>query len=212
MFGSLPRYVVTMLIAAAPLLAACSSKAPAAPIGGAVTGAKDKHCTGMPSQPTDQSACHVTMLPADAGAGTGGGGPEYGATMYNQEGDDDDCKYHVSWTSTPISNGADVTFTMSGTYKANGTPNPPAMAGGPIIGLDTSNFYVEIGYSDPTHAPPPTNEVVTASSTPGTYSIGPVIFDKPGQWFARFHLFEACADVLPDSPHGHAAFYINIPE
>ena len=27
---------------------------------------------------------------------------DYGATMFNAEGDDDDCKYHVKWTATPI--------------------------------------------------------------------------------------------------------------
>ena len=41
---------------------------------------------------------------------TGGGEPDggavpvsdYGDTMFNAEGDDDDCKYHVKWTSTPV--------------------------------------------------------------------------------------------------------------
>jgi hypothetical protein len=45
----------------------------------------------------------------------------------------------------------------------------------------------------------------------GAYTIGPVVFDQPGLWTIRFHLHENCADLLPDSPHGHAAYYINVP-
>jgi hydroxypyruvate isomerase len=32
----------------------------------------------------------------------GGTKPEFGATLNNAEGDDDDCKYHVKFTATPI--------------------------------------------------------------------------------------------------------------
>ena len=165
------------------------------------------HCTGMPSQATDQSVCHVTTLPADAG--TGGSGPTYGPTMFNDEGDDDDCKYHVSWTSTPIAENQNVTFTVTAHYKATGTPNPPACSGCPVEGLNTSNMLLEVFLND-IHPAPNTTQVVT-STTPGVYSIGPILFDAPGTWTVRFHFFELCADLLPDSPHGHAAFYVDVP-
>ena len=44
----------------------------------------------------------------------------------------------------------------------------------------------------------------------GTYRVGPVLFDKKGKWDVRFHLNECCNDG-PTSPHGHAAFWVNVP-
>ena len=46
---------------------------------------------------------------------------------------------------------------------------------------------------------------------PGVYKVGPIVFDAPGIWTERFHLFEECSDDPDDSPHGHAAFFINVP-
>ena len=46
---------------------------------------------------------------------------------------------------------------------------------------------------------------------PGTYTIRPVVFDEAGDWTVRFHFNELCCDVVPDSPHGHAAFHIHVP-
>ena len=40
---------------------------------------------------------------------------------------------------------------------------------------------------------------------------GTVVFNGPGEWTVRFHIHEECADLLPDSPHGHAAFHIDVP-
>jgi len=37
------------------------------------------------------------------------------------------------------------------------------------------------------------------------------VFDKSGRWVVRFHFFESCSDVPDDSPHGHVAFYIDVP-
>jgi hypothetical protein len=50
---------------------------------------------------------------------------------------------------------------------------------------------------------------VSDENAPGVYRVGPVVFDQPGEWTLRFHMFEFCGDV-PTSPHGHAAFFINI--
>jgi hypothetical protein len=46
---------------------------------------------------------------------------------------------------------------------------------------------------------------------PGVYVVGPVVFDKSGDWVFRFHFNEECLDVSPESPHGHAAFHITVP-
>ena len=74
----------------------CSSNSgPSGPVGGPVTGALDMHCSGV--APVVVGTCMM-----------GGGVPDGGATvdvgdpMFNAEGDDDDCKYHVVWTATPI--------------------------------------------------------------------------------------------------------------
>ena len=70
---------------------ACGSSSSGGPTGGPVSGALDKHCSlpdgGVIAQVTDLSTCHLS---ADAGT------TDYGPTLYNSSGDDDDCKYHLS--------------------------------------------------------------------------------------------------------------------
>jgi hypothetical protein len=51
----------------------------------------------------------------------------------------------------------------------------------------------------------------TTETSPGVYQIGPIVFDQPGQWTVRFHLYGSCFDLAPDSPHGHAAFFVQVP-
>jgi hypothetical protein len=177
--------------------------------GGPVSGAADMHCVGVTPQPTDQSVCHDTTVPdagSAGGGGSGGGASEYGPTMYGTEGDDDDCKYHVTWKSTPMGLNTNVTFTVSAVYLTDGNPNPPECTGCPVTGAST---ITEV-YLDDTH-PAPNAPTVTTESPKGTYEIGPIVFDAPGKWTVRFHFFEDCADILPSSPHGHAAFYVDVP-
>ena len=64
--------------------------------------------------------------------------------------------------------------------------------------------------SPATH-PGDTARAVTTEQPPGNYTIGPVRFDASGTWTVRFHLNENCLDLTPDSPHGHAAFYLDVP-
>jgi hypothetical protein len=173
--------------------------------GGSVDGPADTHCQAVPSQATNENDCNVTTLP-DGGSGSG---LAYGATMFNAQGDDDQCKYHLSWSSTPILENENVAFTFSATYKSAGAPNPPACSGCPVEGLTTQNALVEAFLSG-THPAPNTSQAVTPGAA-GTYSIGPIQFDAPGRWTVRFHLFETCADVAADSPAGHAAFYVDVP-
>src|SRR5262249_39787360 len=108
-----------------------SSSPPAGPTGGAVSGALDTHC-GSKGQATSADACHPDAgAPSDdAGADEddGGGGSDFGATMYNSEGDDDDCKYHVKWTADAIRQASDVSFTVTATKKADGSP----LTGAPV--------------------------------------------------------------------------------
>jgi hypothetical protein len=171
----------------------------------AVAGAVDAHCAGVPPQSTNQSDCTVAVNP-DAAPGSA---VPYGTTMYNSAGDDDGCKYHVEWSSPAIAENQDARFNVSASYKATGSPNPPACAGCPVQGLDTQNLLAEV-YLNETH-PAPNSDQITTPGAEGTYTIGPVLFDAPGTWTVRFHLFETCSDVAAESPHGQAAFYVEVP-
>ena len=116
--------------------------------------------------------------------------------MNNAEGDDDDCKYHVSWTSSAICENANVTFNVKITAKVDGSPVTGA-------GPDLEVFL------NLTHPGLVSNQKSQEISA-GNYSIGPVQFDESGQWTIRFHIFPTGCDQ-PTSPHGHAAFYLNVP-
>ena len=178
--------------------------------GGPVEGPADAHC-GTKSQVTSEAACHPTAgtggnsstasssATTGAGGSTGAGGEEseYGATLENAQGDDDDCKYHIAWTSTDIYQNTDVTFTVVATTKTDGKP------------VATGELDTEIFLND-THPAPNSAKKVTESPA-GTYKIGPVRFDKAGKWTVRFHIHEECSDLTEDSPHGHVAFFVNVP-
>ena len=58
-------------------------------------------------------------------------------------------------------------------------------------------------------SPPPRNP--SPEIAPGVYKVGPIQFSRAGIWQVRFHLFEECSDDPDDSPHGHAAFFIQVP-
>jgi hypothetical protein len=202
-------------------LVACSSdnKSDAGPScamsGGAVTGPQDNHC-GTMVQPTSMTSCHPDVaVGGDDGGGGGdaGGGDDagavdagdigncgndaYGPTMYNQSGADDDCKYDVSWTSTPVCVGVPVTFTVKAT---NRTDHSPLTGAAPQwdVGLQCNHVS-------------PTVATDGTETSPGTYTLPPVVFDKSGKWVVRFHFYENCEDLLPTSPHGHAAFWLQVP-
>jgi hypothetical protein len=162
------------------------------PTGGPVSGAADVHCKesdgGVRVQHVSASSC----LPTGADAGI-----DYGPTMYNSEADDDDCKYHLKFTTTPVRRNTNVNFNVTATVKETGAPATGA------------NVVAEV-YLNDTHAAPNSGQV-TREQSGGTYVVGPVQFDQPGQWTVRFHLHENCSDEPDDSPHGHAAFYIGVP-
>ncbi|HVZ89256.1 MAG TPA: hypothetical protein VHG72_19975 [Polyangia bacterium] len=226
--SAMKRAAQTILFGTAILAVGCSSNSnngvtsdtPA----GVVLGPLDNHCTGadggltiqtvgvcpvidQTAVPADTSIClPVTFGASDLDAGGSGGvdagadasvTSDYGPTMYGAAGNDDDCKYYVSWVSTPIQENADTYFTVTALRLAD--MQPVHCAG---IRADTS---LSLTHGVP--APPnPAPEIA-----PGVYKVGPIRFDAPGIWTERFHLFEECDDGPDDSPHGHAAFFINVP-
>jgi hypothetical protein len=167
------------------------------PAGGPIDATPDMHCAteddGGPRVTTvDPAACHP-----DAGIVTDATVDmvDYGATMLGQEGDDDDCKYHVKFTTTPVYQNTDVTFTVTATYKVNGMP------------LVSTNPYIE-GFLNDTHPVPKSGTTMEVGG--GVYKIAGVRFDAPGDWTVRFHFSDACMDS-EESPHGHAAFFVRVP-
>ena len=217
--------VVVFFIAAELSVAGCSGTAATPDAGtastvtesnyGAVIGPLDNHCTGSDGGLTIQpvGVCQVidpTTVPANAAScnvsfntagGTGDGGivtnTDYGPTMYGSAGDDDDCKYYVSWTATPIKENADTFFTVSALRLADMMP------------VSCAGVRPDVSLSISHGAPAPANP--STEIAPGVYQVGPIKFDASGTWTVRFHFFEECSDAQEDSPHGHAAFYVNVP-
>jgi hypothetical protein len=209
---------------ASDLIAADASAACTDP-GEPTPGPADMHCDeadgGELRQVTDQSACCGT---SDAASDDSGGeacndasipmsiapddgtcctGTEYGPTMYGQQGSDDDCKYDVSWTSTPLCLNGPVYFTVHANKRAGATTFG---GGAPLTGAAPfAEVILNCGMVASAVQPPP------VESPPGVYQVGPIVFPVPGIWSVRFHFNEECYDELPDSPHGHAAFWVTVP-
>jgi hypothetical protein len=182
----------------ASLLALGCSSGPSGPAGGAVTGALDAHCkNGDGGQIAEAIGVCMPGGAGSADGGAGSGGNEYGETLFNAEGDDDDCKYHLAWTSSAVRKGADVTFNVTVTRLEDGMPAHDA------------NLEAEVFLSD-THPAASPDEAPEAPADSGKYAVGPIKFDTAGRWTVRFHLYDECADA-PDSPHSHVAFYVDVP-
>jgi hypothetical protein len=182
------------------------------PGNGTTTGAADNHCNGMPAQTVTASSCSVSDAgpqgdsgPAPTAGVCGENGPDYGATEYGNEGDDDDCKYHVTWQASPICENDGTYFTVTANYLAG------SMA--PLTGACT---FAEVCLNNSHPGPnvdsrPPAGSQTVVEGPPGTYTVGPVQFDQAGDWTVRFHFNEICCDVASSSPHGHAAFHVTVP-
>jgi hypothetical protein len=182
----------------------CASNA-----GGPVSGDADKHCIDSSGaeikQPTSEAACN-NLDAGPSAASDDGGAEEQAPILFNSEGDDDDCKYHVKWTASCVEENKNVTFTATITKKADGKPLTGAASS---ISLDV---YVGDASDTPTHIAPDTKQMAKeTSSGSGQYTIGPIRFDAAGKWTVRFHMRETCADIDPESPHGHVAFFVNVP-
>jgi hypothetical protein len=187
------------------LLAACSSSSPGGPTGGAVSGEVDMHCVmNDEAIKTPVGACMTGVVATpdaaadDGGAGGGGGGGvDFGPPLFNAEADDDDCKYHVKWTSTPVRLDADVTFSLNVVKRFDGQP--------------ATNADVQIDATLNNVHPTPSVNVTSTESGGGNYKVGPVKLDQSGRWVVRFHFYETCSDIPEDSPHGHVAFFVEVP-
>jgi hypothetical protein len=213
----------------APATKSCS------PAGEPTPGPADTHCAGQPYQTVSGGSCSIDDAgPApsdDAGpaSGDGGGGAsedagvpapgpcdengidgEYGSTHYNTTANDDDCKYQVSYSASPICENDGTYFVVTANYLTR------TLADGGLAPLTEASTFAEVCLSD-THpgpsidARPPAGSQQVVEGPPGTYTIGPVQFDAPGNWTVRFHFNEFCCDVADDSPHGHAAFFVTVP-
>jgi hypothetical protein len=168
-------------------------------------------------QTVNGAACNAKDTPPSGDGGTGadagppptpglcgenGGG--YGGTMVGTEGDDDDCKYHVSYTVSPLCENSGTYFVVTASYLTrNGAPLTGAS---PFAELCLNNTHPGPNID----SSPPEGQQQVVEGPPGTYTIGPVQFDAPGKWTVRFHFNEFCCDA-DGSPHGHAAFFVNVP-
>ncbi len=216
-----------LVIAAATgllLNASCSSDAStdsgsSAP-GGPISGATDAHCKDVTPVAVDAAECMTPEADSSAGgapADTGDNGAagtdcnathdaEYGETLDGDEGDDDDCKYHAAWTSTPIRLNEDFTVTL--TTTDNTTQKPLEALDDGVLPLSRVEVYQPC---QPNRRPPAQDVSAKFTETsPGVFTGGPLRFDQSGRWVIRFHLYEQCLDG-EHSPHGHIAFFVNVP-
>jgi hypothetical protein len=190
------------LLALATAGAACSEDAEeeAACVGGGgpVSGPADTHCTDEAGMAVVQSigSCQ-TGADVAAQAGEDDELEEFGV-FYGSQAYDDGCKYRVSFTHSCIERDRPVTFDVTLLRNSDGMPASGAMP-------NTVEAYMEDGHISPS------NRFTGPERPAGQYAIGPVEFDRPGRWVVRFHFFETCSDIPPDSPHGHTAFYIDVP-
>jgi hypothetical protein len=163
---------------------------------GPVAGPADDHCAGGKVQEVDPAVCQAG--PPDAGADDGGA-EEPAPVRYNAAADDDDCKYHVSFTtSAAVALNTNVFFTAKATKKSDGT----AASWGSMDALEvvTADMTQAVDVKDP-----------PVQSPVGTAKFGPVKFNRSGKWIVRFHIHEECTDNDEASQHGHVAFFVNVP-
>jgi hypothetical protein len=221
--GTICVYTVRPQTAAA---ASCSSP------GSAVTGADNNHCImgGVPQVQATGACVAVPDAAAPssgddaAGGGDAAGGDDgsaavdagdngtcgesgYGDTNFGTSAADDDCKYDVSYTSTPICEKGNVYFTVTVKHRAVADGGPSLSDEPPLTGASVS---AEV-YADDCMTIAPNSGQTTVEQGNGVYKVGPIQFSKAGKWIVRFHFNECCSDDPMDSPHGHAAFWVQVP-
>jgi hypothetical protein len=168
-------------------------------------GSEDRHCVASDGtqiiQPVGECSTEVTTGAAGAGGAGGAGGEEEepAAVLFSHQGADDDCKYDVSFKSTCVELNRPVTFTLTLSERADQSPAGGAMPNSPEVFLADDPQHVSL------------SRIRAPEGPSGTYTIGPIVFDRSGRWVVRFHFYESCSDVPEDSPHGHIAFYIDVP-
>jgi hypothetical protein len=118
--------------------------------------------------------------------------------MYGNQGSDDDCKYDVTWSAPPICENQSIYFTVT----VKNRTDQSAVAG--------ANVQPDV-VQNCNHPIPNQWAMNSPETSPGTYKVGPIVFDKAGKWVVRFHIHGDCDDTVPTSPHGHAAFWVTVP-
>ena len=167
-------------------------------------------CTRLPDASSDDGGGGDTSG-QDAGPPLpcGEDGPTYGSTMYGTSADDDDCKYHVSYSVGGICENEGVYFVVTATQLAN---QMPLTGADPLIEVCLNDTHPSPAVDAPPSGKNGGMQVAHEDpANPGQYTIGPIQFDSPGKWTVRFHFFENCYDTFADSPHGHAAFFMDVP-
>ena len=165
--------------------------------GASSGGSADNGGSGGASAGTGGVDCNLTH---DAG---------YGDTLFDSEGDDDDCKYHVAWTSTPVEKGKPFTLTVTATSKTTGEPLEHIAAQDP--GKPALSRIEPFLPCEPSHLAPTSDyEARVTEIGPGTFTVGPVVFDESGHWAVRYHFYEECFNNVT-TPHAHIAFFVNVP-
>lgn len=202
-----------LLAAVAALGLACSDDDDAAAgecIGGdgavASSGTPDAHCTAEDGTAIAQVIGMCATGVEEGEEGEEGEEHEHDeeeehAILTGREADDDDCKYHVRFENTCVAVNEPVTFTLSLTRKFDNAPGTGTVPENPEVYLA----------DDPTTISPSLGNISASEGPLGTYEIGPIVFPQSGRWVIRFHYFENCSDLPEDSPHGHVAFYIDVP-
>ena len=197
--------ILVLLLSSVTLGLGCSSSSGGGAVG-IVTGPLDDHCSGVTPIVVSESSCHPSVdagAPADVdgGAADDAGAEPEPEVHYNAEADDDDCKYHVKFSNTPVLKGGNVTFNVTLTKLADSTP------------ATNADLVIESFLADNEFHPIP-NSGQKATESPagsGKYAVGPIRFDASGRWVVKFHFYETCADLMEDSPHGHVGFYYDVP-
>jgi hypothetical protein len=110
--------------------------------------------------------------------------------------DDDECKFHFV-VRRVCSGTGELSFLVTGTQLTDGTP---ATGAAPY-------FEAALGL---THLAPDTHPLTTEVA-PGTYTIGPIVLDRPGLWTMILHFYARCTQVDPASPHAHGTFSMAVP-
>ena len=160
--------------------------------GGPAAEPADHHCEADSGPIVQATGACTKETGGDAGPAEATPGPWGGMSSA-----DDDCKYDVSYTMTPVCEKEDVTVTVTVKKRTDHSA---------LTGADPS-----LEVLDPSGLPGVGEGSQKSTEKPGgVYEIGPIHFNKPGKWTMRFHFFETCADT-EDSPHGHAAFFIDVP-
>jgi hypothetical protein len=200
--GKAPCAPMTVALALALVGCGASSGSPDydSGVGGPVSGLADNHCSGTDPIVVDMASCHPDAAapgnPVDVPDG-GAAEPE-APVLFNAEGDDDDCKYHVKFRITAARQGQNATIEVTVTQLANGQPALGAA-------VDIEGFLAD----NDVHVLP-NNNTATTDRGGGVYVVSPVKFDATGRWLIRFHFYHDCVDTNEDSPHSHVAFYVDV--